>query len=152
MGYGYFSTVLNLLKQSRRGQDAIFAIPGKKTRDEVIKIKCAKFEPNRSTGNVFNIGGTKTTKNTSFCKNQFSQKFQKPQRMFQGNVVKNQCVKFEPNQSTGNVFNFGGTKTSGDGGGEEESFQTQKIAYFEQLKIRTNTNILIPSSATSLSL
>ena len=49
------------------------------------------------------------------------------------NVVKNNCAKFELNRNTGNVFNFGGTKTSGgEEGREEECILDPKIAYFEQ--------------------
>ena len=49
------------------------------------------------------------------------QNFQKPLKTHLENVVKNKCTEFEQNRSTGNVFNFGGTKRSGEeeGGGEE---------------------------------
>ena len=62
------------------------------------------------------------------------QNFQKPLKTHLENVVKNKCTEFEQNRSTGNVFNFGGTKRSGE---EEKKKKKkpvldQKMAYFEQ--------------------
>ena len=81
---------------------------------------------------MFNFGGTKIPKKQQKCKYfEGGQNFQKPLKTHLENVVKNKCTEFEQNRSTGNVFNFGGTKRSGEEGeGGRETCSRSKNGTF----------------------
>ena len=69
----------------------------------------------------------KNSKNASISRG--GQNFRKSLKTHLENVVKNKCTEFEQNRSTGNVFNFGGTKRSGEGG-EGEACSRSKNGIF----------------------